>query len=116
MAVAQALDSLSAPATDRIMSIDAAGYRYWTGRGGVVLVNDPLPAIRQVAAAYDIRWLVLERDDAVAAVAPILDGSSGPSWVGAPVFVATAPDATLPFVHVGLYPVCLAPTDTRCEP
>ncbi len=26
---------------DRVMSIDASGTRYWTGRGGVVLVNDP---------------------------------------------------------------------------
>ena len=42
-----------------------------TGTGpataGVVLVNDPLDTIEQVARAYDIRWLVLERDDSVAA-------------------------------------------------
>ena len=49
------------PMTDRVMSIDAAGTRYWTGRGGVVLVNDPLDTIEEVARAYDIRWLVLDR-------------------------------------------------------
>ena len=47
------------------MSIDAAGTEYWTGHGGVVLVNDPLETIEQVARAYDIRWLVLDRDDSV---------------------------------------------------
>ena len=37
-----------------VMSIDAAGFRYWTGRGGVVAANDPLDTIREVAEAYDI--------------------------------------------------------------
>ena len=48
---------------DRVMSIDASGYRYWTGHPGVVLVNDPLATVEEVARAYDIRWLVLERAD-----------------------------------------------------
>ena len=47
------------------MSIDASGTKYWTGRGGVVLVNDPIETIEQVARAYDIRWLVLDREDGV---------------------------------------------------
>ena len=34
---------------------------------GVVLVNDPLDTVEQVARAYDIRWLVLEPNDTVAA-------------------------------------------------
>ena len=59
---------------DRVMSIDASGTLYWTGHGGVVLVNDPLETIEEVARAYDIRWLVLNRADTVASVAPILDG------------------------------------------
>ena len=42
------------------MSIDAAGTKYWTGRGGVVLVNDPIETVERVARAYDIRWLVLD--------------------------------------------------------
>ena len=37
--------------------------KYWTGHGGVVLVNDPLDTIHEVARAYDIRWLVLDRGD-----------------------------------------------------
>ena len=70
--VATALDQAGAPMTDRVMSIDAAGYRYAAGRPGVVLVNDPLETIHQVAQAYGIQWLVLERDDGVSAVGPIL--------------------------------------------
>jgi 4-amino-4-deoxy-L-arabinose transferase-like glycosyltransferase len=116
--VAVALDQAGAPSTDRLMSIDAGGYRYYAGRGGVVLVNDPLPTIEDVAKAYDIRWLVLERDDAVPAVAPILDGTR-PAWVGAPVLTiaggvggeAVAKPGT-PAVAVS--PVCTAPTDMRC--
>ena len=62
LAVAAALDAAGAPASDRVMSIDASGTRYWTGHGGVVLVNDPLDTIHDVATAYDIRWLVLDRE------------------------------------------------------
>ena len=58
------------------MSIDASGTKYWTGPGGVVLVNDPLDQIEAVARAYDIDWLVLDRDEAVASVEPILDGAA----------------------------------------
>ena len=36
-----------APMTDRVMSIDASGTKYWTGRGGVVLVNDPIETVEQ---------------------------------------------------------------------
>ena len=64
--------------SDRVMSIDASGTRYWSGHGGVVLVNDPLDTVHDVATAYDIRWLVLDRDDAVSSVAPILDGTERP--------------------------------------
>ena len=70
--------------TDRVMSIDAASTKYWSGRGGVVLVNDPLDAIRDVARAYDIRWLVLDKDDTVPAAAPIIAGDR-PAWVGPPL-------------------------------
>lgn len=108
-AVARALDATGAPRSDRIMSIDAAGYRYYTGRGGTVLVNDPLPTIEQVARAYAIRWLVVERDDAVDAVAPILAGER-PSWVGPPILAIPASGPT----DVGVYPVCLEAGDDRC--
>lgn len=110
-AVATALDAQAAPMTDRLMSIDASGYRYHTGRGGVVLVNDPLPTIEAVARAYGIRWLILERDDGVPAVAPLLDGDL-PPWVGRPVW-SEPPGATE--VAAGLYPVCFDPADERCS-
>lgn len=110
-AVAAALDIEGAAVSDRLMSIDAAGYRYHTGRGGVVLVNDPLPTIEAVARAYGVRWLVLERDDGVPAVAPILDGAL-PSWVGAPVW-SEPPQASA--VTAGLYPVCFDARDERCS-
>jgi len=97
--VAQALHDAGAGPTDRVMSIDASGTRFWTGRGGVVLVNDPLDTIEAVARAYDIDWLVLERADSVAAVAPILDGTVQPSWLGAPVMTDGAP------VELAIYPV-----------
>jgi hypothetical protein len=105
---------------DRVMSIDASGTLYWTGHGGVVLVNDPLETIEEVARAYGIRWLVLNRADTVPSVAPILDGGPRPAWLGAPVVfrpprqVPDAPPLPAEAVGIGLYPVCLEPGDARC--
>ncbi len=104
-AVATALDAAGAPVTDRVMSIDASGYRYWTGHPGVVLVNDPLDTVEQVARAYGIRWLVLEPKDSVQAVREILVDDNRPSWVGAPILRRDG---------VSLYPVCLDAGDPRC--
>ncbi len=118
--VGRGLAEAGAAPDDRVMSIDASGTLYWTGHGGVVLVNDPLETIEAVARAYDIRWLVLNRADTVASVAPILNGGPRPSWLGAPVAGRPArqlPDeAPLPpgAVGVALYPVCLDAADTRC--
>jgi len=109
-AAAASLDAHDPARRDRIMSIDAAGYRYHTGRGGVVLVNDPLPTIRDVAAAYDIRWLIVDGGEPVGAVAPIVRGDR-PDWVGAPILEHVP--ASGPSVRV--YPVCLSGSDTRCE-
>lgn len=89
--VAAAIDDAGGAETDRVMSIDAAGMRYWSGRGGVVLVNDPLDTIEEVVRAYDIRWLVLDRTDSVDAVAPILDGGARPAWLGEPVLAQGDP-------------------------
>ncbi len=86
------VDADAAP-EDRVMSIDASGTLYWSGHGGVVLVNDPLETIEEVARAYDIRWLVLNRADTVASVAPILDGGPRPAWIGPPVASRPAPPA-----------------------
>ena len=105
-AVATALDAAGAPATDRVMSIDASGYRYWTGRGGVVLVNDPLDTVEQVARAYGIRWLVLERKDTVPA-ARADPGRRPAARLGR---AADPRDATTS----ALYPVCLEAGDPRC--
>ncbi len=101
--VAQALDDAGAPDSDRVMSIDAAGTRYATGHGGVVLVNDPLETIHDVARAYDIRWLVIDRGDAVDAVAPILDGGPPPAWLGAPILTVGSP------TQLAIYPVVATP-------
>jgi hypothetical protein len=103
--VGAALDAAGAPKSDRLMSIDASGYRYWTGHPGVVLVNDPLDTVRAVAVAYNTRWLVLERDDTVPAAAQILIDGIRPAWVGPPILAQ--PD-------VSVYPLCTTPTDTRC--
>ena len=110
-AVAAALNAAGAPASDRVMSIDASGTRYWTGHGGVVLVNDPLGTVEQVARAYEIRWLVVNRADSVPAVAPLLVGER-PGWVGAPI-LATAGS---PGDGIGLavFPVCTQAGDVRC--
>jgi 4-amino-4-deoxy-L-arabinose transferase-like glycosyltransferase len=97
--VAAALDRAGAATSDRVMSIDAAGTKYWSGRGGVVLVNDPPDTVRAVIGAYDIRWLVLDREDGVKALAPILDGTSRPTWLGEPVLADGDP------IRLAVYPV-----------
>jgi hypothetical protein len=99
IAVGRALDDAGAPITDRVMSIDAAGTKYWSGRGGVVLVNDPLETIESVARAYDIRWLVLDRADSVPAMSPVLDGDARPVWIGDPIMTAGDP------VDLAVYPL-----------
>ena len=103
LTVASALDAAGSPTSDRVMSIDASGTKYWSGHGGVVLVNDPLETIHEVAVAYDIRWLVLDRGDSVAAVAPILDGTEHPAWLGQPILSEGTP------TKLAVYPVRSAP-------
>jgi hypothetical protein len=102
-----ALDLAGAPATDRVMSIDAAGYRYWTGHPGVVLVNDPLITVKEVGDAYDTRWLVLEPGDTVPAVTEILTNGERPPWIGPPI---------LQHADVAVYPMCRSSDDPRCAP
>jgi dolichyl-phosphate-mannose-protein mannosyltransferase len=112
-AVAAALDDAGAATTDRILSIDAAGVRYATGRGGVVTPNDPIETIESVARAYGTRWLILERDDIVPALAPVLLGQARPAWIGAPVFERSS--QARPGADIALYPVCVSPGDGRCR-
>ncbi len=101
--VAAALDAAGSPTSERVMSIDAATTRYWSGHGGVVLVNDPLETIHEVAVAYDIRWLVLDRGDFVAATLPILDGTEHPAWLGEPILSEGTP------TKLAVYPVLSVP-------
>ncbi|HSL76192.1 MAG TPA: glycosyltransferase family 39 protein [Candidatus Limnocylindrales bacterium] len=101
--VGEALDDAGAPLTARVMSIDAAGTKYWTGRGGVVLVNDPVATVESVARAYDIDWLVLDRADSVRSMAPVLDGGPRPDWLGAPVLAEGQP------TQLALLPVVTSP-------
>jgi hypothetical protein len=117
--VAAAFEQQSVPVTDRVMSIDAAGTKYATGRGGVVLVNDPLGTILEVGFAYDIRWLVLDRSEGVASVAPILDKDERPAWIGAPIYsergTGLNPDGSPQAYSLGIFPICLNATfDPRC--
>jgi hypothetical protein len=104
-AVAQGLRDGGARPDDRVMSIDASGTKYWTGLGGVVLVNDPIDTVESVARAYDIRWLVLETADGVPATTEILVNGRRPDWVGG---------AVLDTGEIAVYPVCTRAGDTRC--
>jgi dolichyl-phosphate-mannose-protein mannosyltransferase len=111
-ALAAELDRIGALRTDRLLSIDAAGMKYWTGRPGVVTPDDPIEVIESVARAYETRWLVLERNDAARALAPVLAGTR-PSWVGAPVFSVPAPGGGPPLL--ALYPLCLGSNTAGCQ-
>ena len=102
-AVAGALEAAGSPTSDRVMSIDASSTKYWSGHGGVVLVNDPLEIIHDVARAYDIRWLVLDRRESVSSVTPILDGTAHPTWLGSPILEEGNP------TQLVVYPVVDAP-------
>lgn len=113
IALRAALDRLAVPPDARLFSIDAAGMKYWTGRGGIVTPDDPIETIEAVARAYDPTWLVIERDDAATALGSVLAGTSRPTWIGEPVFVVPAADGGLP--RLALFPVCTLPGDERCS-
>ena len=110
-ALAAALDLAGASPDARVMSLDAAGFNYVSGRAGVVTPNDPIETIHEVAEAYRIEWLVVERNNAVAALAPVLSGEARPSWIGPPVYTIPGRDG-LP--RAAIYPICQGELDTRC--
>jgi hypothetical protein len=112
VALAGQMEGLGVAPDDRLLVIDSAGFKYVTGRPGIVTPDDPLDTIEGVARAYETRWLVLERDDIVRALAPILAGGPRPSWIGVPVFVVKAPDGGIP--SLAMYPICLDAADERC--
>jgi len=126
--LADAIDRLAAPG-DRLMSEDSATFEYLTGHGGIVSPDDPLPVIEQAARAYDVRWLILERNGAVRALAPLLDGVAPPDWLGPPAFVlpnsgtavtgpasASDPRPTAESVAAVIYPVCFDQAAPGCSP
>jgi hypothetical protein len=110
--LAAQLDGLGVGPNDRLLSIDAAGWNYWTGRPGVVTPDDPLETIEAVARAYETRWLIVEREDAARALAPVLADDERPTWIGAAAYSIPAADGRTP--RLALYPVCTAPGDSRC--
>jgi hypothetical protein len=114
VAAGSELATLGASPTDRVMSIDAAGFKEVTGYPGVVTTNDSLATEQQIAAAYGIRWLVLERSEVATGFEAVLEGSPGarPSWIGPPAFNLPSPTGGAP--RLVLYPVCTAPADPRC--
>jgi hypothetical protein len=111
-AVAAELARLGAGETDRILSIDAGGFKYYTGRPGVVTPDDPIEVIEQVARAYGARWLVVERADAARALAPVLTGEIDPDWLGPAIFTFPHPDGGAP--RLALFSVCTTDGDARC--
>ena len=88
------------------MAIDVSGLLYWTGHPGVVLLNDPVDTVEQVARAYGIRWVATGPGDGVP-LSDQLAAGNRPVWVGEPVLRTDG---------VSLYPVCTEPADTRCGP
>jgi hypothetical protein len=116
-AVAVAMNDLGIGQDELVMSGDTSGFKYFTGRGGVVTVSDPVPVIGQVARAYGIRWLILERSHIVDTLGDVLKGTERPDWLGAPVWTLdeTPPnDAFDTYPDIALYPVCTTSGDARC--
>lgn len=112
-ALAAELERLEVPPTDRLMTIDAGGFKYWTGRGGVVSPDDPIERIEAVARGYGIRWLVLERRAIVDALRPVLRDDIRPAWIG-PAAWTLASKAEDGIPSLALYPVCTTAVDERC--
>jgi hypothetical protein len=114
-----ALDALKVGMDELLMDGDTSGFKYYTGRGGVVTVSDPIDTVGRVARAYGVRWLILERWHIADALIPVIEGKVRPAWVGQPAWSLdetpkTDTDDTAP--DIAIYPVCFAPADTRCTP
>jgi hypothetical protein len=120
LAASAALDKAGAPQSDLVLSADPAGFEYYTGHGGVVTPNDSLDIIRQVAADYGVRWLVLERSHIVAPMAPILEMKPRPAWIGPAIFTVpyTGKPTGDPNVDaapaLAIFPICTVAGDARC--
>ena len=78
----------------------------------MVWTADSLDTEKEIASAYRISWLVLERDEIATSMEPVLRGEERPSWIGVPVFSLTVPGGGPP--RIALYPICLSTADPRC--
>ena len=77
------------------MTIDAAGTST-APDAAAWSPDDPIDVVEQVGAAYDIRWLVLERDQIVDVARTGTQGTSRPAWIGPPASLSSRrrPDAS----------------------
>jgi 4-amino-4-deoxy-L-arabinose transferase-like glycosyltransferase len=118
-----------APITDRVMSADAGGFRYLSGHPGIVTPDDPLPVVEDALRRYAVRWLILERDHLVPALAPVLAGETRPEWLSEPLLVvedqpvgSPVPggdpvqdgDRATPLPRAAVFAVCVDADDLRC--
>ncbi len=115
-----AIDAAGGRTSDLVLSADPGGIEYFTGRGGVMTPEDSLDVIHHVAEVYGVRWLVLQRSQIVAAMAPVLESKGRPAWIGPPIFSLPydGPKSGDPAADaapaMAVYPVCTTPSDTRC--
>jgi 4-amino-4-deoxy-L-arabinose transferase-like glycosyltransferase len=110
--------------SDVVMAADPGAINYLTGHHAVVTPNDPLHVVEAAMRAYDVRWLVLESEQIVPSLEPVLIGQSQPSWLSSAVAIvrpvdrsalaSTQPVAATEVPVAALFAVCLDPEDNRC--
>ena len=104
----------SASPSDRFMAADAGAFHFLSGHPGIVTPDNPLPIVESALRAYDVRWLALESNSIVPALAPLLTGAERPVWLSAPIAVVPKEGSAVP--RGALFAVCFAPADARCAP
>jgi hypothetical protein len=122
IAAGTALTAAGAAPDDVVMSLDTGGLKYWTGHPGVVAPDDPIGTIERVARAYGARWLLVERQDTILALADLLkDDQLHASWIGpsvwrTPVGIPAGAEGATAWAgsDAALFPVCIAAGDDRC--
>ncbi len=86
------------PADARVMINDPAALYYFTGQSGVVIPNGDAEAVRQIAAQYDVEYLVLQAGGMTDEIAPLYDNP--------PAFLTPIPLTT---PDVRLYAITISP-------
>jgi hypothetical protein len=61
------------PADARVLINDPAALYYFTGQSGVVIPNGDAETVRQIAAQYDVEYLVLQAGGMTDEIAPLYD-------------------------------------------